>query len=113
MATRYDFRDILFNDTKAYREHFKNRGVKFIEQYDTPEFGYPTSAEISNLITIPHTWKYGDRYYKLAHKYYDDASLWWIIAWFNMAPTESHLMIGDTIFIPKPLEIILDYYEGY
>ena len=35
-------------------------------------------------------WKLGDRFYKLADQYYGDPTLWWIIAWYNRMPTESH-----------------------
>tara|TARA_R100001594_G_scaffold63302_1_gene97759 strand:+ start:7068 stop:7406 length:339 start_codon:yes stop_codon:yes gene_type:complete len=108
---RYDNRDILLNNVKAYRDHFKNRGVNFIEQYETPEIKYPSREEILGLLRIPHTWSLGDRFYKLAHQHYNKPELWWVIAWFNLAPTESHLTIGDVIYIPKPLEMIIDLFQ--
>ena len=111
--SRYDSRDILLNDSRIYRNHFQNKGVKFIEQYETPQLRYPTPDEIAGLVTIPHMWKIGDRFYKLAHRHYNRPEFWWVVAWFNLAPTESHLMVGDTIYVPKPLEVILDYYETY
>tara|TARA_R100000808_G_scaffold13477_1_gene32641 strand:+ start:217 stop:555 length:339 start_codon:yes stop_codon:yes gene_type:complete len=110
---RYEDRDILLNNSKIYREHFKNRGVKFIEQYETPDLKYPSAEEIGNLVRIPHVWKLGDRFYKLAHEHYNRPELWWLIAWFNLAPTESHLIIGDIIYIPKPLEVVMELYENF
>ena len=49
----------------------------------------------------------GDRYYKLAASFYGDARYWWIIAWFNKKPTESHIKVGDIIRIPTSLGDIL------
>ena len=49
----------------------------------------------------------GDRYYKLADGYYGDSRYWWIIAWFNKKPTESHIKVGDIIRVPTSLGDIL------
>ena len=49
----------------------------------------------------------GDRYHKLAEAYYGDATYWWVIAWFNKKPTESHISPGDVIRIPTSLGSIL------
>ena len=39
--------------------------------------------------------------------------MWWVIAWFNQAPTESHLVIGDTIEVPISIEQALSvFYRG-
>ena len=94
-----------------YKDMFRDRGMLAIEQYETPELRYPSMEEIGTLTNIQHTWKIGDRFYKLADKYYDDVTMWWVIAQFNKAPTEAHLYIGQTIFIPKPLEAILEYFD--
>jgi len=51
-----------------------------------------------------HIWKYGDRFYNLAHKYYGDPTYWWVIAWYNALPTEADIRIGDVIQIPISLE---------
>jgi len=75
-----------------------------IEQYETVMLKYPTVSERAKLITNTHIWKYGDRYYKLAHQYYGDSTLWWIIAWYNAKPTEVDISIGDVIRIPLNVE---------
>ena len=66
------------------------------------------SDQLENIEGISHLWTLGDRYYKLADKYYGDSTMWWVIAWFNRAPTEAHLKIGDIIIIPTPLDDWLD-----
>jgi nucleoid-associated protein YgaU len=107
MASRYDTRRLGVNSTEAYSKMLESRNVKLVRQYFTPDLKYPDPEEISRLNLISHTWKSGDRFFKLAHKYYNDASLWWVIAWFNQTPTESHLEIGDVVEIPSPLERVL------
>ena len=110
---RYKKRFVVFNKSPLYKDHFKNRGTLFIRHYKTPTFVHPTVEQVKGLDEIGHTWSQGDRYYKLAHKYYKDSKLWWVIAWYNKAPTESHLVLGDVIYIPLPLNKVLKYYQLY
>jgi hypothetical protein len=35
--------------------------------------------------------------------------MWWVIAWFNRMPTESHVELGEIVVVPLPLAKILDY----
>ena len=109
---RYQYKPTMINANPLYREHFKNRGVRFITQHRTPDLSYPTPRELAQLETIGHVWKVGDRFYKLAYKHYGDSELWWIIAFFNRTPTESHVKLGAMIEIPFPLEKIIDFI-GY
>ena len=51
-------------------------------------------------------------YSKLAHKHYGDSSLWWVIAWFNKRPTESHVTVGTVIVIPMPIQKVLKYLRN-
>ena len=83
-----------------------------ITQYNTPKMRYPKQTDRNNFDSIKHIWVTGDRYYKLAAKYYSDPTLWWVIAFYNQKPTESHVKLGDIVYVPVPLESIL-YYMGY
>jgi len=112
MFNRYKYRRVLTNNQEMYEELFRERNVKFIKQYNTPTFNYPTQEDYNNITILAHTWKLGDRFYKLAHTYYGDSKDWWIIAKFNATPTESHVKIGDTIYIPKPISKLLNYMTG-
>ena len=109
MANRYTYRRLFENRLKMYIEQRKARSVRTIKHFSSPNFSYPKGQQINDLVLIDHVWKLGDRYYKLAHKHYGDAQLWWLIAWFNMAPTESHLQTGQRIKIPTPLGTALSY----
>ena len=112
MSSRYDNRVVLRNRNRLYRYLMKERGVSFIRQYNTPRMSYFTPAQIATFQSLQHVWRVGDRYYKLAHTFYGDSKYWWVIAWYNKAPTEAHLRPGDTIYVPVPLEKVLRYYSG-
>ena len=71
------------------------------------------SISMNDLSLIPHTiikFKETDRLDHLAERFLGNATYWWVIAWYNEAPTESHLQIGDLIYIPLPLERVLKHY---
>ena len=104
---RYGLRRTIRNNTKTYEKVLKKRGIKGgLPHFATPQLRHPTAKEISKLKRITHVWKQGDRYYKLAHEHYGNAKYWWIIAWYNKKPTESHLKLGQLVYIPQPLEDI-------
>ena len=112
MINRYKTRTIVKNDKETYSEIFRNRNVKHILQYTSPNFTYINAKQFANLNIVEHVWKEGDRYYKLAEKYYGDPQDWWIIAKFNLKPTESHVTVGDILQIPLPLNKVLEYMKG-
>jgi|ETNmetMinimDraft_21_1059911.scaffolds.fasta_scaffold619721_1 hypothetical protein len=118
MSSRYDDTIEFLNDEEIYKSYFRDRnrppgvyssGVKHIIHYETPVLRHPTEAEVAGLETTSIIWNRGDRFYKLAHEYYGSGKYWWIIAWYNRAPTESHVNIGDLVYIPQPFERIMQY----
>lgn len=48
-----------------------------------------------------------ERFDWLAHKYYNDSTLWWIIAKANGYSHESRPKVGDKIRIPRDINSIL------
>ena len=107
MTSRYDNRTPAINNAEQYRRMFKERGIRFLKQYPTAKLHFPTDGESETIEEVDHIWKSGDRFYKLANKYYGDPTVWWIIAWYNQTPTESHVSFGDIIQIPLPFDRIL------
>lgn len=105
--SRYESRDKFKNKLEQFRDLFDKRNVSFINHYTTPVFNYTNDNNINKVQIYSHTWKAGDRLYKLAYEHYNDSTLWWIIAWFNKKPTESHFEIGEEIYIPKPLNEVI------
>ncbi len=112
-SKRYSYRQVIKNRLTKYLQQFRSRGVRGINHYNTPTLSYPNSEQLKNITTIQHVWSQGDRYYKLADKYYGDKSLWWVIASFNRAPTESHLRTGRMLRIPMPVEVAISYLRSY
>ena len=108
---RNDGKIIILNQDKIYQEIFKDRNIPFIEQYRTYPMFYPTTRQMAQLQIDKRLWKTGDKYWKLADDAYGDPEFWWVIAWFNKKPTESHMSTGDMVLIPHPLERILDFYN--
>tara|TARA_R110000824_G_scaffold234072_4_gene422563 strand:- start:3530 stop:3868 length:339 start_codon:yes stop_codon:yes gene_type:complete len=111
MASRYGKRNIFLNNDVTYSKKFKDRGIRSIKHYSTAELKYPTSSELEDIVINVEIFKVGDRYYKFAQKYYNDATYWWVIAQFNQKPTENMLNLGDTVYIPTPLTKILEFLE--
>jgi nucleoid-associated protein YgaU len=123
--SRYKSRDTIRNRLSSYRfrtmrrrqrvspgEAVEGRSVtptenSIITHYDLPVMLNPTKAERASLHRTKHVWRETDKFWKLAASSYGDASLWWIIAWYNQLPTESHLVPGDIIYIPNPINRII------
>lgn len=113
MVSRLDIRDAFFNDDQGYqKEILDEKGIKRLYQFETPTLRYPTSEEIQTLSIETETWKRGSKLFKLAHKHYSDSRLWWVIAWFNQKPTDSHYSFGDKVLVPKPLEVVLSTFRA-
>jgi len=104
MSTRYSKTQKLTNDQEYYRFLRKKRGVRKIIQYATPQLRNPGPIARSYIAADTHIWRYGDRFYNLAARYYGDVRYWWVIAWYNSTPTEADVKPGDPIQIPINLE---------
>ena len=68
---RYEDSLKVRNDIDFYNFLRKNKGVKSIEHLNTAFLYHPTGLERASINTTQHIWKYGDRFYKLAHLYYN------------------------------------------
>lgn len=108
--SRYLNRNILRNSSPQYLKQFVNRNIRFIDQYTTPVFRYPSDDLLGRLQVENEVWAVGSRFYKIADKHYGDPSLWWIIPWFNQIPLESDFSTGDVVMIPRPLNVVLSFF---
>ncbi len=107
--SRYNRRLTAINQNEMYEDHFEVRDVKRIDQYRTPRLIYPSNEEDRVINYVSHYWSFNDKYHKLASRYYGDPKLWWVIAQYNKAPTEQHLVEGQLLKIPIPLSSVLSY----
>ncbi len=110
--SRFNNRRIFRNRDELYEQFLEERDAKYFRQYATPNFHYPTVEEMGEIKRVKHIWKRGDRFFKLAFEHYGDSSLWWVIAWFNKTPTESHVPIGSVLLVPKPIQKVLKYLRN-
>ena len=101
---RYSNLRILTNNSDYYAHLRKTRNLKVMRHYETPRLRNPTTIQRAGMTTVTHVWSYGDRFYKMAHKYYADANYWWVIAWYNGVPTEAEIYTGNLIEIPVDLQ---------
>ena len=108
MMSRFKRRKIGLNKLFKDEEIFTNRGVEQIRQYTTPKMKNPTEEELMRIPYEVHYWGAGDRYFKLAQRYYNDHNMLYIIALFNQKPTEGQIIIGEEIKIPTDLQIALE-----
>ena len=91
MPSRYTYTQLKKN--KDGKRVFKPTMYPKIPIRDSDVFIYP---------------KFGDRLDILAHKYYGDVSLWWIIAKANnLDKAEIGLNVEKQIRIPMNIEVIL------
>ena len=98
------------NIDEGYKKlYYYSRGITGtgLRQYPSLNLQYPTTEQISGYTIQTETWGLGQRFYKLAAKYYGDPQYWWVIAFFNKAPTEQHIEIGQIVEIPIPLGNVL------
>ncbi len=100
MSKRNKRRSLATNAERMYERVFKKKGVRSIVQYTTPTFKNPTDDLLDTIKYETYVWSVGDRFWRLADKFYGDKNYWYIIARFNRKPTEAHVKVGDEIRIP-------------
>jgi len=111
--SRYDNTKIIVTDDELYDALLEQRDRKRITHYSTSVLRHPNAAERARLIKIKHIWNTSDSLMKLAHKYYGDVRLWWVIAWYNTGPTDAHYKLGEVVYIPRPLSEVLFILRSY
>ena len=98
-------KNIVYNETETYQFLFDPREVPRIIHYKLQP--YSQSFKRINITFKTHTWKNGDKLYKLSNKYYDSYELWWVIALINKKFIDSDYKLGQVVIIPNdPLFII-------
>ena len=105
--SRYSKTRRVVNRSEYYRFLRRHRYARRITQYATPKLRMPTIVDRMGVAVDTYVWKYGDRLYNLASRYYGDVRYWWVIAWWNSYPTEADLKPGMAITIPLDLDAAL------
>ena len=105
MASRYSKTALKTLQNNLYNYYLQNRNINKIKHFVSPN-----SANIrtfNNIKVINHTWVDGDRFMKLSGRYYADPTLWWVIAYYNLMPTEAFVVPGMVIQVPFPIDDII------
>jgi nucleoid-associated protein YgaU len=105
--SRYRTQKLVSTSTVEYQKILENRNTTNISHYSFDKFKALKLANIPSVVFETYIWSSSDRFYKLAHKYYGDPQLWWIIAFFNNTPLESDVKLGQKLLIPTPLEVVI------
>ena len=87
------------------REKFDKSGVRVYSTTYYPEI--PISNNDSFIVS-----KEGDRLDNLAHKYYSDNNLWWVIAKANGIKGKSALKPGENLRIPLNIQRIIEDFRN-
>jgi len=107
-VNRYKNINPFINAVAGYKKTFPKRyGERGIPQLPVNTLEYPTLDDAVDFEIASKVWSQGDRFYKLAAKYYGSPQYWWVIAYYNKTPTEQHVNLGDIVEIPLPLDQVL------
>lgn len=95
---------MLFENSRYYdiEEYMTFIDPNTLEQKTTLGLRNPTLYEQDDKSVI-HIVSVGDDLFTIAIKYYDDASLWWVIADNNIDKCSDpfNMNVGDELFIPR------------
>ena len=99
------------NRRRSIKKSVKNS--RTIDHHTTPMMTHPSIIDRQSVRKIQHVWSAGDSMMNLAAEYYDDSRFWYVIAWFNMRPTDAHIELGTLLYIPVPLGQILPMLRSF
>ena len=99
-------REEVKNDSEVYSFLFDPRDLPYVIQHKTKVFS--RNIKTVNMRIYRHTWRQGDKLYKLAAKQYGSFKFWWIIALANKISCEADLEYGDQIIVPLNANDIID-----
>lgn len=106
---KYAFK--VTNSEGIYRDFLSRIGAESITHHSFIPFGDPRSRQfLDNIEYHQHLYETGDTLSKIAYKYYGNPRLWYLIAWFNLKPTDFHCKTGDIIKVPLPLEEVMESF---
>lgn len=106
---RYRTTPVMENNSPKYEEIFQEKNISKIYHLTTKSFSDITK-DINLFEYTYHTWSANDKLTILAHNYYSDSRLWFLIALINKVPNDFSLNVGDNLIIAFPPEKVLSYY---
>jgi len=107
MPSRYLNKAVVKTTNRNVEKLLASRGLKNINIIDTIYFKPLSLEDKKDLNVLTVVWQRRTKMFKIAHQFYGDSRLWWIIAWFNQKPTDAHFSPGDLVYVPQPPEEII------
>jgi hypothetical protein len=107
MSDRYNnYTNPIMVPNKLRPEIFHRRDLTEVRQYARLEFNSPDAEDQETMAIETHEriMAVGERMSKWAYEFYGSVEYWWVIAWYNKKPTDSHIQLGEVVSIPKDLE---------
>ena len=101
----YPNQEIMLLDFDHYFEILEKRGMKTIRLRRTKTFETTRGLEVK--LKDDHIWSHGDNLRKLSYLYYNSFEFWWVLAFINQKPTDSHFKVGDILLIPESPQLII------
>jgi len=101
---RFGNTETFNNSNDLYRDKFKDKQLKYIEQYKTTTFNQITEEMLEDVRFFNYAWSVGDTWQYVADQFYDSPKEWKVLALFNKLPTELHISVGDIIRLPYSLD---------
>lgn len=97
------------NASSTAKSLLEKRGLSEIDFYNFLKLRSPDpegDQEFADLHKTVETriFSMGSSMYKYSYEYYGTIDFWWVIAWYNNRPTDSHFKIGETVEIPTDLD---------
>jgi len=100
------------NDNELYKKLLIEKNKLFINQYESLKLRALLESDYDQFDIKSHVWTQGDTFEKLSSLYYLNPRYWFILAYFNSKPTEFYVSNGETIYIPMPLQKVLNFYNS-
>ena len=105
---RYFTHTISVNDSPFYDKQIESRDLEQIRHQLLKNYTQLSREFVDKLEFSKDIWTINTSLYKLAHRYYNDQTKWWIIGMINLKPTDAHWRLGETVYIPINPGFILD-----
>ena len=106
------YKKIKLDHKSSLYDIMKRRNRNFVELNRLVVMPNPRVLQQDDSITeVVVKWKQGTHMWRLASEYYEDYSLYWVIAMYNGKPTDAHWKIGEKVRIPFPVGRVVSYFE--
>ena len=107
---RFKKKKVVLNSSGEYSKILNNRKLKKVSISGTATIRDTLLLVADPIVTERSIlWTQGTKMWKIAADHYGDGRLYWVIGIYNDKPTDAHWEIGDVVYIPTPVEYVVDF----